>query len=231
MDKDLKQFLAEGNVELPLRLFKSYHQLGLSNEDLIVIMQLFAFSKEGIALPRTELISARTNFSQAAVQKTIERLLNSKVISLSASNDAYDLSNLFGKLISGGLDLQPLVADSSLDQTKTKKSLYQLFQREFGRMLTPMELQTIGDWLKKDQFSPELIVTALRQSVNSQILNLRYIEKILLNWKQNHVQTKEQAEADNLRHRQQYTGPLAEQGNTVKQVDSEIKIPLKKIGE
>lgn len=91
-----------------------------------------------------------------------------------------------------------------------------------------MELQTIGDWLKKDQFSPELIVTALRQSVNSQILNLRYIEKILLNWKQNHVQTKEQAEADNLRHRQQYTGPLAEQGNTVKQVDSEIKIPLKK---
>lgn len=121
MDKDLKQFLAEGNVELPLRLFKSYHQLGLSNEDLIVIMQLFAFSKEGIALPRTELISARTNFSQAAVQKTIERLLNSKVISLSASNDAYDLSNLFGKLISGGLDLQPLVADSSLDQTKTKK--------------------------------------------------------------------------------------------------------------
>ncbi|MFT8470499.1 DnaD domain-containing protein [Oenococcus sp.] len=233
MDDGLKNFLAQGNVEIPLRLFQNYHQLGLSNEDFVVLIQLMAFQKEGVALPDAQRISARTNFSQQAVQRDIEKLLTHHFIALSADNDAYDFTNLFQKLIGSGADDTAAFSslDNSLDQTGTKKQLYQLFQREFGRLLTPMELQTISEWLKKDKFSPELIVTALGQAVNAQILNLRYIEKILLNWKNSHVQTKAQAQADNLHHRQQF----AEMPHGAKLPQTKksptIKIPLKKIGE
>ncbi|OIK56818.1 DnaD domain protein [Oenococcus oeni] len=238
MDEDEKQFFAEGNVDIPTRLLRNYHQIGLSNEDLIVVIQLFAFSREGIKLPSSELISARTNFSQNSIQRILEKLLKHKFISFSMNNDAYDLSGLIEKLVGGGrVDPNSLSADKSLSQLGTQKRLYQTFQREFGRMLTPMELQTISEWLKKDQFSPDLVVTALNQAVNAQILNLRYIEKILLNWKHNNVQTKEQAEADNLQHRQRYSGDSFEGKQEFKRKppsssgSENIKIPLKKIGE
>ncbi|AZZ59859.1 DnaD domain protein [Oenococcus sp. UCMA 16435] len=238
MDEDEKQFFAEGNVDIPIRLLRNYHQIGLSNEDLIVVIQLFTFSREGIKLPSAELISARTNFSQNSIQRILEKLLNLKFISFSTNNDAYELSGLIEKLVAGGqVDSHSLSADKSLNQVGTQKRLYQTFQREFGRMLTPMELQTISEWLKKDQFSPELVVTALSQAVNAQILNLRYIERILLNWKHNNVHTKEQAEADNLQHRQKYSIDSPDRDQEFKKNPSassgaeKIKIPLKKIGE
>ncbi len=64
------------------------------------------------------------------------------------------------------------------------------FQREFGRLLSPMELEIINDW-KTQGFEDSKIREALKQSVFNGALSLRYINKILQSWK-----TKETAEVN-----------------------------------
>ena len=78
------------------------------------------------------------------------------------------------------------------------KQLYQGFEKEFGRPLSPIELEMIGQWLNTDHYSPELIrlalreavlnqayslkKKALRESVGGEAYSLKNIDRILLAW-------------------------------------------------
>lgn len=76
------------------------------------------------------------------------------------------------------------------------KQLYQGFEKEFGRPLSPIELEMIGQWLNTDHYSPELIRLALREAVLNQAYSLKYIDRILLAWERKNITTKEQVAAD-----------------------------------
>ena len=66
---------------------------------------------------------------------------------------------------------------------KEEGEIYKLFEQEFGRLLSPMEYETIGMWFDQDKHSSALIRLALKEAVLSQKLSLRYIDRILFEWK------------------------------------------------
>ena len=70
-----------------------------------------------------------------------------------------------------------------------KMNLVDVFEEEFGRPLTPMELESIKEWVQGG-YSEEMIYKALKEAVKSQVLTLRYIEGILINWAQNGVKER-----------------------------------------
>lgn len=62
-----------------------------------------------------------------------------------------------------------------------KKDLYDCFEKEFGRTLSPMEYEIINSWLEQ-KISEELIIEALKETVFNGVNNLRYVDKILYEW-------------------------------------------------
>lgn len=62
-----------------------------------------------------------------------------------------------------------------------EKDLYDNFEKEFGRTLSPMEYEIISNW-KEQNISNELILAALKEAVFNGVNNLRYIDKILYEW-------------------------------------------------
>src|SRR5690625_4495392 len=79
-------------------------------------------------------------------------------------------------------------------EEKEKKNLYSMFESEFGRPLSPIEMETLVMWIEDDKYSPELIQLALREAVLSQVYNFKYIDRILLNWEKKNIRTKKQVE-------------------------------------
>lgn len=67
-----------------------------------------------------------------------------------------------------------------------KTDIIHIFEHEFGRLLTPLEIEFILDW-KNDSFSEEQIIKALKQSVYNGVLNFKYINKILQSFKSTDV--------------------------------------------
>ena len=65
-----------------------------------------------------------------------------------------------------------------------EQNIINTFEHEFGRLLSPMELEIINDW-KSQGFEDEKIREALKQSVYNNAVSLRYISKILQSWKSN----------------------------------------------
>ncbi|KAA9006282.1 DnaD domain protein [Paenibacillus spiritus] len=75
------------------------------------------------------------------------------------------------------------------------KSLFGIFEKEFGRPLSPMECETISGWLDQDRYAEELILLALKESVFAGKIHFRYIDRILLEWSRNRVKTAQDVKA------------------------------------
>ena len=69
-------------------------------------------------------------------------------------------------------------------------------QKEFGRLLSPMEQEIIADWKNKDNFTDETILSALKQAVYNGAVSLRYISKILQRWKTDNNEAPNLSEQD-----------------------------------
>ncbi|MFC3801339.1 DnaD domain protein [Cohnella sp. GCM10012308] len=80
-------------------------------------------------------------------------------------------------------------------------SLFAVFEREFGRPISPMEAETIAGWLDQDKYAEELILFALKESVFAGKLSFRYMDRILLEWSRNRVRSVEDARAHAQRFR------------------------------
>ena len=70
-----------------------------------------------------------------------------------------------------------------IDHNTEKKDsdIYSIFEKEFGRVLSPTEINKIKDWLDND-ISEELIVEALKEAVINGGMSMRYIDTIIFSW-------------------------------------------------
>ena len=59
--------------------------------------------------------------------------------------------------------------------------LFDSFEKEFGRTLSPMEYEIINSWVES-KIDKGLIISALKEAVFNGVNNLRYIDKILYEW-------------------------------------------------
>lgn len=62
------------------------------------------------------------------------------------------------------------------------QDLVNIFQHEFNKLLSPIEIEIIEDW-KIEGFDEDTIREALKEAVFNGAVSFRYIDKILQSWK------------------------------------------------
>ena len=75
------------------------------------------------------------------------------------------------------------------EEEKKDNNIFDIFEKEFGRTLSPMEYEIINTWL--DNFKENTIVLALKEATYNGVSNLRYIDKILYEWQKKGIKTEE----------------------------------------
>lgn len=203
----LQKWLKAGDTTVSNVLLAHYNEVGLNTEQLVLVLQLKSFIDAGNDFPDTDIISKRMQITSSDVFKLIHELINKKLLVIETgknqdgkTRDSYRLDLLWNKLT--------LVISQQENQQRVEKQhlseqeLFQLFESEFGRPLSPIEMQTIGMWLDDDHYAIELIELALREAVLSQVYNLKYVDRILLNWERKNIRTKDQVDKEATRRRQ-----------------------------
>ncbi|WP_175444159.1 DnaD domain-containing protein [Alkalicoccus daliensis] len=192
-------WMQEKPFVFPASLFKNYKLLGLSDMQFLVILQLHQLREEGHSLPTPGQISQRMSVNEYECSKLLHELLSARFIEIK------EVAVETGQVIEEEISLEPLfekfyefTSEESMeeDQETIKKiegTLFETFENEFARPLTPMEMEMISMWLDEDLHEPTLIEAALKESVISSKLNFRYIDRILHDWKKSGVKSVEQA--------------------------------------
>lgn len=203
---DLPQLLLaawqEGNADVPYWLLKYYSELGMNEQDVMLIIHVLAFKqKEGKEFPTLEELGARMSIAQEKVIAVLQRLLQGGMLSIDEVADPvsgihserYNLKPLMERLAVCRMEELLKEASDQAAAEPARNDIYSIFEQEFGRPLTPMELESISNWLDRDGYSEELILASLKEAVFSGKVHFRYIDRILLEWARNRVKTVDQA--------------------------------------
>lgn len=186
MSNKLVELLKERPLIIPRVLLKNYKTLGISDEELIIISVIMEYGDKVTYDP--ESFAKEINANKHDVMKIINSLIDRNIISfiVEKSNrktcEYISLDVLYNKLYN-------LVIGKE-DETVVDDSVFSVFESELGRMLSPMEIEKIKEWITSGN-SNELILCALNEAVLKGVNNLNYIDSILNSWKKKGYKNKE----------------------------------------
>jgi DNA replication protein len=227
-DQMIKWF-SEGSIAIPNLLMTRYAKLQLNEAELMLLLHVHSFLSAGNTFPTPDELSSRMSISTTECTHVLRKLMQTNFLTIKEKrgedgvlNEEYSLLPLWQKL------LLLLEKETKKEDSKAKKTLemnlYVMFEKEFGRPLSPMESETLSMWLDEDGHDPVLIKTALRESVISGKLNFRYIDRILFEWKKNGIKNVEQATQFGMQFRKRTAGQARSLNK--EQKDSTVSIPF-----
>ena len=187
MTEKVIQLLKTHDFTIPQLLFFKYQELNMTLEELHFIIYLIN-TKDLAFNPKK--FSSELGTSMPEVLELVNHLVNKDLLSLdlrkegNIRNEYLNLDKLYNKL-------SFLVINEEKKESST--NLFDVFEKEFGRTLSPIEYELINGWLD-NEFSEELVKAALKEAVYNGVSNLRYIDKILYEWKKKGIKTPEDVE-------------------------------------
>lgn len=221
----IKDYFKSGEVTISNLIMENYQKIGLTDEEFLFWLQLFRLQTQGNLFPDLGQISQIMGKPLDTIYKLLNQLVSRNFVVIETHQnkqgqmmDTYDLTPIFDKIDSLKKQ-QETKKNHQLSEQKIKQ-LYQNFEKEFGRPLSPIELETIVQWLEKDHYKPELIYLALREAVLNQAYSLKYIDRILLSWERKNITTTQQVAEDQNKRKQ-----VLRQQEIIQQQTSEKKPP------
>ena len=128
-----------------------------------------------IPLIQRETVVKRKWVDDEDILNTYSSLLTKKLISVSLVKT----NGLSSEEINLDMFYDKLIMNTKTEEVST--DIYSKFESEFGRVLSPIEYETINRWLSSG-VKEDLILSALKEAVVSGACNLRYIDKIIYSW-------------------------------------------------
>lgn len=177
----LIELMKLGTISIPKYIFLNYKKMCLNEEEFILMIYLIDCGDSIPFNPKT--ISLELGLNPNKVLELINTLSEKQVLSIKLEKNKIGVMEEF---ISTDLfynKLSMLMVDMMNDkEEKADSNLFQTFENEFGRTLSPMEYEIINGWVR-EQFSNEIIIEALKEATFNGVSSLRYIDKILYEWK------------------------------------------------
>lgn len=168
----------ENHYTVPKYVLSYAKELGLDMDSLILLIyflnkpnkSIFDYKKiiEDISFTEKELLNALSTLKDKNILLILMEKNDSGVL-----EEKVDISLFYEIIFSKILNKET--------KENNEKDLYDNFEKEFGRTLSPMEYEIINSW-KEQKISNELILSALKEAVFNGVNNLRYIDKILYEW-------------------------------------------------
>ncbi len=183
----LNELIQEEKVVLPLYFLRMYKDFNVSLDEFILLAYLY--NKDKIIF-NPEKISDDLKIDLLMVMQCISNLEDKGLVSVNTvknergiMEEILNINPLFTKIT------QKLIEDLNIKE-KEEINIHELIEREFNRRLSPLEHEVIDEW-ERNNFSKELIKEAVREASINGVNNLRYIDKILIDWSKKGIQKPE----------------------------------------
>ena len=136
------------------------------NPTEFILLQVIDYSNSFNETLNIEILVEKTGFDQ--------QVINEGIAGLNAKG--------YLKLKVLGAEVQFIidgVFENHQDQQVVDKDLFEIFEDEFGRLLSQQDLVTLSKW--NQMYDEKMILLALKEAIIAQKLSMQYINGILVN--------------------------------------------------
>lgn len=173
-----KELIRNKCIDISRLLLLRAKELKINDNECHILMLVYTLKDIGIQTVTPQMIQNYSMLSNQELNKVLASLLNKNLI-----------YNRLGSISLNNLEQKLLQENNKTEEVETEVNLISIFEEQFARALSPIELNIIKDW-KNCEYSDEMIIKALKEAVKSQVLNFRYIEGILSNWAKNGIKQR-----------------------------------------
>lgn len=192
-EKLMEQLRNDNHYTIPKYVLTYAKDLNLDMNSLLLLIYLINNSSNPIFDYKG--ISKDINLNEEEFYNSITSLKEKKILSIEmVKNEAGILEEKINIDSFYDIIFSKMLEDKSTDEGNS--DLFDLFEKEFGRTLSPMEYDIISNWLES-KISKELIIMALKEAVYNGVGNLRYIDKILYEWNKKGIKNAVDLESKN----------------------------------
>ncbi|MDD2392181.1 MAG: DnaD domain protein [Bacilli bacterium] len=166
---------------VPSKLLFNYKKLNITEKELILLIyfvnndRIFNSSliKDEMNMEISEILAIIDSLNRKGLAKIEVIKKDNKMIEYINIDDLYQ-------------KLSFIIINKKDEDTS---NIYEIFEQEFGRTLSPLEYEKIADW-KDKKFSEEIILLALKEAIYNGVTNLRYIDTILYEWRKKGINSE-----------------------------------------
>ncbi|MCH4008245.1 DnaD domain-containing protein [Companilactobacillus sp.] len=195
-DKLFNRFLNSGSTNISNLIIENYRKLGMTNQELIIFLNLQMYAQQGNQFPMVQNISKNTGFEEPAIYNSIQNMIKLGIVELQTvvenhqQRDIYSLTPIFERI--DALLKQENDSNAEKKLMSDTEELFKKIEVEFGRPISPIEQEQVHQWIDDDHYSIKLIELALREAVLNQAYSLKYMDRILISWEKSNIKTAEQ---------------------------------------
>ena len=165
-------------------LLEYYKKLRLTENDLAVILMIDHLLEQKNVLITPDLLSIRMNLKMGEIDKIMVSLIDKGLLEYDLTKKVkVSLKPLKKELYKVFQETLVKEHENAYNENKAAflKNIYEVFEKELGRTLSPLEFSLIGEWVDQG-FTDETIINALKEALSKGKKTLKSVDKILLQW-------------------------------------------------
>ena len=199
-----EHWIYSGSTSVPNALLQNHRKLQLTADECLLIAWLMQRHPEESFVLNIRETCQQFGVDERQLFSIIQHLMDRQVLEIKQREaqdgkkvDYYSFKPLLRQL-------EVLFKQNSFSVEKMSQkdvNVLSLIEQEFNRQLSGFEIEMISGWIHNDKYPQELIVAALKEAVLNQAHNVKYIDRILLAWKNKGIQSAQQLAASETRTR------------------------------
>ncbi|KFZ26853.1 MAG: DNA replication protein DnaD [Candidatus Izimaplasma bacterium HR2] len=186
MDLEIMKDLIKKNiVDFSELVLNNYYKLGLNETDAVIIIKLNYLLGANKTYISPKELSESLSVSAQTTSKRLNSLIERGFIKLKLiktkngkQTESFNLDFLIERILKSDYEEKEV---DKIEKNKTLEGrLVKLFEEEFNKPLSVLDIQTITKWLNEDKYTYEQIEDSLFEALRSRKLNIKYVDGILL---------------------------------------------------
>lgn len=166
-------------------LLEYYKKLGINENELAVLLMVDHLKEQKNTLVTPDLLSMKMNISLKELDKIFAKLVKDGLLTFETGKKIkVSLKPLKKKLYEAfqlSLAKEHEIAVSE-EKSSSVKRIIEVYEKELGRSLSPLEQSLISDWIEQ-RFTADEIINALKDCLLKGKKTLRSVDKVLLTWR------------------------------------------------
>ena len=194
----LKKMINEGIVDFDKLLKKTYKELGLTELEAFLLMELNYLKNKGIDFITPKILTKKLTISEEDAMKLLEKLMQNKYLSFSImkgengkQKETFNIDLTYRKILEYYQDLivtEMMTSDSTYDTLEDE--IVELLEKNFQKQLKPLEVEMITKWIHEYKYTKEDIKEAVFSALKANRYSIGYLDGVLLKKRQVNQEVK-----------------------------------------
>lgn len=165
-------------IDFEKLLIEKYSLIGLDEIEVIILIKLNKLLSSGNKFS-IEYLSKNMTITEDIIRDKLVTLINNQFITLKLvnKNEIYSLDDTYNRL-SSLLENEEIKEKKDSSNTDVAK-IVSLLEKEFQKILTPLELELVHKWIYDDKFSYDKVYNAILETLKLKKKTVQSVDMFL----------------------------------------------------